>query len=211
MGVSSICWLSKGQSTNNLLQSFQPLVFLCFSLTLDLSGDLCRRFVSRRLQMCQSLHYVVGNPSTTLAHYRGHAWWVGVTRLQSLASGYHYYLESTLCFMDKWNPPCMSIGHTFVFRFMCICTYIHLWRTEKTHTACGICRYLHLQKTPYGSVCAGREKWLFNVIFFLKVEPSCDQTWWDSPVFFLQLSVVYHMFLVPKTLWLDLWGHLKVP
>ena len=24
-----------------------------------------------------------------------------------------------------------------------------------------------------------------------------------------QLSVVYRMFLVPKTLWLDLWGHFK--
>ena len=28
----------------------------------------------------------------------------------------------------------------------------------------------------YGSVSAGREKWPFNVIFFLKVEPPCDQT-----------------------------------
>ena len=28
----------------------------------------------------------------------------------------------------------------------------------------------------YGSVSAGREKWPFNVLFFLKVEPPCDQT-----------------------------------
>ena len=35
---------------------------------------------------------------------------------------------------------------------------------------------------PYGSVSAGREKWPFNDIFF-KVEPPCDQTWWDSLVF----------------------------
>ena len=35
----------------------------------------------------------------------------------------------------------------------------------------------------YGSVSAGREKWPFNVLFFFKVEPPCDQTWWDSLVF----------------------------
>ena len=34
----------------------------------------------------------------------------------------------------------------------------------------------------YWSVYAGREKWLFFVIF-LKVGPLCDQTWWESPVF----------------------------
>ena len=34
----------------------------------------------------------------------------------------------------------------------------------------------------YWSVYAGREKWLFYVIF-LKVGPLCDQTWWESPVF----------------------------
>ena len=28
----------------------------------------------------------------------------------------------------------------------------------------------------YGSVSAGGEKWPFNVLFFLKVEPPCDQT-----------------------------------
>ena len=28
----------------------------------------------------------------------------------------------------------------------------------------------------YGSVSAGREKWPFNVLFFLKVESPCDQT-----------------------------------
>ena len=28
----------------------------------------------------------------------------------------------------------------------------------------------------YGSVSAGREKWPFNVLFFLKVEPPYDQT-----------------------------------
>ena len=36
--------------------------------------------------------------------------------------------------------------------------------------------------TTYVSICAGREKWPFNVLFF-KVEPLCDQTWWDSLVF----------------------------
>ena len=35
----------------------------------------------------------------------------------------------------------------------------------------------------YGQVSAGREKWPFNVLFFLKVGPPCDQTWWDSLVF----------------------------
>ena len=45
-------------------------------------------------------------------------------------------------------------------------------------------------------------------VFFFKVEPLCDQTWWDSPIF----SVVYHMFLVPRTLWLNLWGRfIKYP
>ena len=33
-----------------------------------------------------------------------------------------------------------------------------------------------LYHTPYGSVSAGREKRPFNVLFFLKVEPPCDQT-----------------------------------
>ena len=33
-----------------------------------------------------------------------------------------------------------------------------------------------LATDTYGSVSAGREKWPFNVIFFLKVEPPCDQT-----------------------------------
>ena len=28
----------------------------------------------------------------------------------------------------------------------------------------------------YGSVSAGQEKWPFNVLFFFKVEPPCDQT-----------------------------------
>ena len=41
---------------------------------------------------------------------------------------------------------------------------------------------LELSST-YGSVSAGREKWPFNVLFFLKVEPLCDHTWWDSLVF----------------------------
>ena len=48
-----------------------------------------------------------------------------------------------------------------------------------------------------------------NVAFF--------HNFWSSAVTkpdeiapFFQLSVVYHMFLMPKTLWLDLWGHFKV-
>ena len=45
--------------------------------------------------------------------------------------------------------------------------------------------------------------------FFLKVEPPCDQTWWDSLV--SQFSVVSHMFCMPRTLWLDLWAHFKIP
>ena len=61
----------------------------------------------------------------------------------------------------------------------------------------------------YGSVSAGREFRLFYVTFFLKVEPPCDQTWWVIP--FVQLLVVYHIFLVPRTPWLDLCGHFKVP
>ena len=39
-------------------------------------------------------------------------------------------------------------------------------------------RFYHLKQITitYGSVSAGREKWPFNVLFFLKVEPPCDQT-----------------------------------
>ena len=33
-----------------------------------------------------------------------------------------------------------------------------------------------LVTNTYGSVSAGREIWLFRVIFFQKVVPSCDQT-----------------------------------
>ena len=33
----------------------------------------------------------------------------------------------------------------------------------------------------------------------------------DERAPFCQLSVVYHMLWMPKTLWLDLWGHFKVP
>ena len=35
---------------------------------------------------------------------------------------------------------------------------------------------INRNKSAYGSVSAGREKWPFNVLFFLKVEPPCDQT-----------------------------------
>ena len=35
--------------------------------------------------------------------------------------------------------------------------------------------YVYVDDT-YGSVSAGREKWPFNVLFFFKVEPPCDQT-----------------------------------
>ena len=35
---------------------------------------------------------------------------------------------------------------------------------------------LNVKVRIYGSVSAGREKWPFNVLFFLKVEPLCDQT-----------------------------------
>ena len=37
-------------------------------------------------------------------------------------------------------------------------------------------QYFGVYETTYGSVSAGREKWPFNVLFFLKVEPPCDQT-----------------------------------
>ena len=42
--------------------------------------------------------------------------------------------------------------------------------------------------TPYGSVSAGQEFWPFRVIFFQKVEPSCDQTWWDRFYFSIDLG-----------------------
>ena len=45
---------------------------------------------------------------------------------------------------------------------------------------------MKMRETINGSVCAGREKWLFNVIFF-KSKASV------SPNLFVQLSVVYHM------------------
>ena len=35
---------------------------------------------------------------------------------------------------------------------------------------------IQIPKIPYGSNSAGQEKWPFNVLFFLKVEPPCDQT-----------------------------------
>ena len=38
------------------------------------------------------------------------------------------------------------------------------------------CNYSGGGRHAYGSVSAGREKWPFNVLFFLKVEPPCDQT-----------------------------------
>ena len=44
--------------------------------------------------------------------------------------------------------------------------------------------------------------------FFFKVEPPCEQT--DDIASFSQFSVVSHMLWMPKTLWLDLWAHLKV-
>ena len=49
-----------------------------------------------------------------------------------------------------------------------------------------------------------------NVAFF--------HNFWSSAVTkpdeiapFFQLSAVYHMLFMPKTLWLDLWIHFKVP
>ena len=51
---------------------------------------------------------------------------------------------------------------------------------QYTHLVLGT--YMHLVCTwnPYGSVSAGREIWLFRVIFFQKVEDLCVQTWKDS-------------------------------
>ena len=40
----------------------------------------------------------------------------------------------------------------------------------------GLHRIFRAFKPSYGSVSAGREKCPFNIIFFLKVERSCDQT-----------------------------------
>ena len=62
----------------------------------------------------------------------------------------------------------------------------------------------------YGSVSAGREKWPFNVLFFFKKQSLCV-TKPDEIASFSQFSVVSHMFCMPRTLWLDLWAHFKVP
>ena len=61
----------------------------------------------------------------------------------------------------------------------------------------------------YGSVSAGREKLPFNVLFFFK--KSLRVTKPDEIASFSQFSVVSHMLYMPKTLWLDLWAHFKVP
>ena len=51
----------------------------------------------------------------------------------------------------------------------------------------------------YGSVSAGREKWPFNVLFFLKKKSLCV-TKPDEIASFSQFSVVSHMLCMPKTL-----------
>ena len=104
--------------------------------------------------------------------------------------------------MKIWRTPDLSLvaARTFLF-----------FRTLLAVLPPGCVKYKGkelLHRMYHIWVCAGREKWLFNAIF-LKVEPPCDQTWWDSLVF--QLSVVYHMFWMPKTLWWGLWGHSKEP
>ena len=47
--------------------------------------------------------------------------------------------------------------------------------------------------------------------FFLKVDQSLRVTKPDEIASFSQFSVVSHMLWMPKTLWLDLWAHFKVP
>ena len=44
---------------------------------------------------------------------------------------------------------------------------------------------------PYMSVSAGRGKCLFNVLFFLKVKPPCDQTWWYRFNFAIDFGYLY--------------------
>ena len=105
----------------------------------------------------------------------------------------HLKINSNMCLFDGYLL--MSYQRNMMFKF----------RHFRQFKGC----LYHIMWSTYGSVYAGREKWPFNVISFLKVEPPCDQTWWGNPVF--QLPVVNHMFLVPKTLWLDLWGHFNVP
>ena len=83
-------------------------------------------------------------------------------------------------------------GHQLVYRI--IVKYVWRIGSEKYSWPCGLMRIsahisantlqiriVYLDQyidgiTTYGSVSAGREKWPFNVIFFLKVEPPCDQT-----------------------------------
>ena len=53
-----------------------------------------------------------------------------------------------------------------------------------------------LKICTYGSVSAGRKFWLFNVTFF-KLEPPCDQTRWNNPVFFSIVGCLSYVTLPP--------------
>ena len=75
----------------------------------------------------------------------------------------------------------------YFLRKQCLQKVLNLHRLPNEAYRCYNC-VPNILPTPctsltYGSVSAGREKWPFNVLFFLKVEPPCDQTWWDSLVF----------------------------
>ena len=73
-----------------------------------------------------------------------------------------------------------SFSETFMYSIFMLYTIVHYRLT------CVLPRYFweaydaSLSTTAdgslYGSVSAGREKRPFNVLFFLKVEPPCDQT-----------------------------------
>ena len=66
------------------------------------------------------------------------------------------------------------------------------------------------QSHPHmGQFVQGGKKGCLMSFLFFKVEPSETKLDELAPLF--QLSVVYHMLWMTKTLWLDLWGHFRVP
>ena len=59
---------------------------------------------------------------------------------------------------------------------------------------------LHVCSLHMGQFLQGGRNGRLMSFFFLKVEPSCDQTWWDSPVFFSIVSCLSYVLSAKNTL-----------
>ena len=103
----------------------------------------------------------------------------------------------------------VSSNHIHVGRSVLQWDCVAIFSEEKYKAVAGYSARQWLQKRrhsrwnvfTYGSVkvCSGREKWPFNVKFiFLRVEPLCEQTWWDSPVFFFKCQLFIICFACEK-------------